>query len=75
MNDSNSHFQAVRCPQCGGPAFRYYDKDLRATGERFCPSMTCLEFRFWHIPSAQEVEASARVLRPMHKADLDRSSQ
>ena len=36
-----------RCPECGGPVYRRFDKDLHLTGEVYCPSITCHTFTIY----------------------------
>lgn len=72
MNTQNSNSQnQFHCPQCGGPTLPEYDKQFRQTGKRICLTFTCPQKAYYHIPTAQEIDAAARV----HEADMDRDSQ
>lgn len=70
MNAAN-----VLCPKCSGPTAREYDKEFRATGKRICLNfLTCPQTAFYHIPTAQEIETTGRILGPAHEADLSTCS-
>jgi hypothetical protein len=61
----------IRCPQCQGATAPEYDDRWHRTGKRICIKFTCPQKAFFHIPTAQQVEATARVLGPMHEAGTD----
>lgn len=72
MEELPMHTANVLCPTCSGPTARQYDAELKPTGRRICLSfLTCPQTAFYHIPTAQEIEANGLALAPMHETNLD----
>jgi hypothetical protein len=66
----------IPCPSCGSETIRHADKDLNFTGKRcYMRFLTCAQMPFYYIPSAQDIEEAARILAPLHVANLEGGSR